>query len=948
VSASTSDRFRRVDVVLDAALDLPTEDQEAYIARACGNDALLRAEVMQLLSAHHRSGSMLDAPLARLAPLLFEKPDAEEATPARVGPFRVVRAIGAGGMGQVFLGEREDGQFQQRVALKLIRHPTPGLVRRFLEERRILALLEHPNIAHLVDGGITQEGLPYFAMEFVEGEPIDRYCTSRNLSLDQRLVLFEHVCEAVSYAHQHLIIHRDLKSSNILVTAGGRVKLLDFGIAKLIDASGGGASADETRTGFRVMTPDVAAPEQVQGRPISTATDVYALGMLLYTLLAGERPYDVRGKSAAEIERIVCDVVPAAPSSRAPTELRRRIRGDLDLIVMTALQKQEERRYQSPTALAEDVHRFREGRAIHARPDSARYRLAKFIARHRAAVAVVCAAALALAAAGARERILRNRAELAARKATEVEGFLINVFEVADPFAWSEVDRGAISARDLLDRGAKRIDSTLATQPEVQAELRTVLGRVYSSLGLFAQATPLLERSLAQRKSLVGERDTSVATAMDLLGNTLAQQDRHDEAERLLRDALALRRSLLGNRDKLTGETLEHLATLLENRSRLAAAESLHREVLMINRGAFGDSSMEVANSLNNIALVLYRTGKYAEAEPMYRQALDIGLRRVGAQHALTSSTMQNLAQTLQARGKLDEAEEYFRRALAAKRAILGDAHPAVTVTLNNLGQFLVNSRGRPDEAEVLTREALALDRKIFGEHHTYVGEGLRNLGVILRAKGQFRQADSAFRTALDIDRPLVGERSEKMANLYGQLSQTRYQLGDSLEGVRLMRESLSRYREILGPTHRNTLITMANLARQLTEAGGAAEAEQLARTVLSELDSADAGERTQYIITTRTLGAAILAQGRARDALPFLARALDMTRRDVGEEHLRTGHAQLSYGSALLALGRRAEAEPLLRAANMMLQKHTTDQPRLAAQARAAIAALNARAPRE
>ena len=948
MSASTNDRFRRVDALFDAVLDLPTTDQAAFIERACGDDATLRAEVVQLLRAHHRSGSILDAPAAQLSPLLLDGAGAlADPIPDRIGPFRVVRAIGEGGMGQVFLGERADGQFEQRVALKVIRHPVPGLVRRFLEERRILALLEHPHIARLVDGGITSDGLPYFAMEFVDGEPIDRYCDARNLSLDDRLMLFERVCDVVSYAHQHLIIHRDLKPANILVRSDGEVKLLDFGIAKLLDAPGGQPRLDETRTGFRVMTPDVAAPEQVLGRPVSTATDVYALGVLLYALITGERPYDVRGKSPAEIERIVCDQIPPAPSLRAPAALRRRLRGDLDLIVMTALQKQEERRYQSPAALALDLRRFRGGEAILARPDSARYRLGKFIVRHRTSVTVVGLLAATVAAGATRERVLRNRAEVAARKAKEVESFLIGVFDVADPLGWSEADRGAVSARDLLDRGARRIDSTLVSEPEVQADLRAVLGRVYTNLGLYARATPLLERSLEQRRTLRGSEDSSVATTMDLLGTALAEQDRQDEGERLLRGALERRRRLFGDTSDATAQSMEHLATLLEGRAQYAAADSLHRGVLAIKQSLFGDSSVEVANSLNNVALVRYEMSKYDEAEPLYRRALAIQLRRLGEQHALTAATMHNLAQTLQSGGKLEEAERYYRRSLAAKRATLGDAHPSVTIGLNNLGLFLALQRGQLEEGEALVRQAVTLDRKTFGDRHTYVAEGLRNLGIILRMKGRFVQADSVIREAIVIDRALLAEPHEKIANLYGQLAQVRYQLGDSTEAIRLMRESLSQFRTLLGESHLSTLITTANLARLLTLGGGAAESESLARALLSRLDSANVAHRPQYIGTTATLGAALLTQGRVDDALPILDRALAMARRAWGEENVSTALARVWYGSALVAKGRYAEAEPLLRAAQATLQKHRADQPRLAQRADAAMAVLAARSAR-
>ena len=948
-SANTNadDRFRRVDAVFDAVLDQPTAAQAAFVEHACGDDAELREEVMQLLRAHHRA-SLLDAPVARLAPhLLGGRDDLVEAPPERVGAFRIVRSIGQGGMGQVFLGERDDGQFAQRVALKLIRYEAPGLVRRFLEERRILALLEHPNIARLVDGGITRDGMPYFAMEFVAGEPIDKYCASRNLATDERLELFEDVCDAVSYAHQHLIVHRDLKPSNILVTAEGRVKLLDFGIAKLLDAPGRKSSSGETRLGARVMTPDVAAPEQVRGEPVSTATDVYALGVLLYMMLTGERPYDLRDRSAAEIERIVCEVVPPPPSTKAPEPRQRRIRGDLDLIVMTALQKKPERRYQSPGAFVADIRRFRQGHAILARPDSTRYRLGKFVSRHRAAVAAAALLTAAVASGAVRERVLRHRAQVEARTASAVEQFLVSVFDVADPYAFAQRDRGTISARDLLDRGAKRVDATLSDQPEVQAELRTVLGRVYTNLGLLDQATPLLARALEQRRAIHGDRDTSVARTMGLLGASLAQQDKYDEAEQLLRDALEVRLRLLGRNHPATAESMEQLATLLENTTRVPAAESLYRQSLVIHRSVFGDSAMEVANTLNNLGVVRYRQAAFDDAESLYRQSLDITVSRVGEQHAQSAETMHNLAQTLQSLGKMDEAEEFYRRALDNKRAVLGDAHPSVTIGLNNLGIFLATTRGKVDEAEALTREALSLDRKIFGDRHTYVAEGLRNLGVILRTRGRFEEADTTIREALDIDRELLGERHEKMANLYGQLAQCRYQLGNYPDAIRYMRRSLELYRVLLAEGHRNTAITMGNLARYLAESGNGAEAETLARTALAQFDSAQAGPRPFHIITLRTLGASLLAQRRADEALPVLERAYDMARRDFGEGDIRTLHTQLSFGNALLAKGRYAQAAPLIRSADSTFQARKVVQPRLAAEGAAAVAALNARALR-
>jgi serine/threonine-protein kinase len=950
VSTSPTDRFRRVDAVFDAVLDLPDGEQTAFIDRECGGDEAMRAEVLDLLRAFHRPDGFLDTLAVRLAaPILEEAAALDEAAPERIGPFRVVREIGRGGMGRVFLGERADGQFEQRVALKLIQRGTPGLVRRFIEERRILALLEHPGIARLVDGGLTADGLPYFAMELVDGEPIDRYCDTHALTLDGRIALFTKVCDAVSYAHQHLVIHRDLKPSNILVTPAGQVKLLDFGIAKLLGSDAAGTHVtrtdvtrtDVTRTELRVMTPEFAAPEQVRGTAISTATDVYSLGVLLYRLLAGERPYEIRGKSLVEIERIICEDVPPRPSSRAPVRLQRQLRGDLDLIVMTALQKQEQRRYQSPAALAEDLQRFREGRAILARPDTARYRLVKFVGRHRAAVSVAALLMVGLVGVASRERQLRNRAEVEARKAMEVESFLVRVFDVADPNAWSEPEGGSITARELLDRGASRIDSTLADQPEVQAELRGVLGRVYTNLGLYDKAAPLLQRALAQRTSLRGPQDAAVAENMDLLGAALVQMDKYDEAEPLLRRALDQRRRLLGNTHAATAETIDHLATLFQQRNEYAAAEPLFREALAIRQSLFGDTAVEVGNSLNNLGLILYRRGAYAEAESLYERSLEIKLRRLGEHHALTAATMQNLAQTLQLRGKFAQAETYHRRALAAKRKALGNVHPSVTISLNNLANLLTRQMGRLDEGEALAREALALDRQIFGEKHSYVAASLANLGVILRLKGEFAEAEKALRQSMDVDRALFGELNARVASSLGSIAQTRFYAGDGAAAIALMRQSLAQYRQLLGEAHLSTIVTTGNLGYMLAEYGDPVEAESLSRAVLSRLDSAKSEHRAQILSSELSLGKALLAQGRIDESLPILERVTGMVRKQSGEGHWRTGDALLAYGTALAAKRRYADAEPVLRAARAALEKNRRAQPRPAARAAAAIARL-------
>jgi tetratricopeptide (TPR) repeat protein len=935
-SVSPVERFRRIDALFDAALDLSPDEQDAYLAGVAGDDAELRGEVERLLRAHRQCDALFSASAAELAAPLFDNTEllTLSGSPDRIGPWRIVRAIGQGGMGDVYLGERADGQFEQRAAIKVIQQGTPGLVRRFLEERRILALLEHPGIARLIEGGLTPGGLPYFAMELVDGVPIDQYCNDHDVSLDARVELVAQVCDAVGYAHHHLVIHRDLKPSNILVTPAGRMKLLDFGIAKVLN------ERDRTQTQGAVMTPEFAAPEQVLGEVVSTATDVYALGVVLYLVLTGTLPHDVRDKTLVELAHIHAEKQPPRPSSRVFDSQRRRLRGDLDLIVMTALQKEPARRYQSPDALAEDLRRFLKGHPILARPDTARYRVRKFVGRHRMAVALAASAVVLLGAAAARERLLRHRAEIETRKAREVGDFLVSVFDVADPYAATPTSGSDVTARALLERGTRRIDSTLARQPEVQAELRGVLGRVYSSLGIFDRSAALLRETLAQHKGLYHEPNLTIAEDLDRLGDVLLKQDRYDEAEPLLKEALAQRRKLLGATDDATAETLDHLAWLYERRNDFAASEPLFREALSIRRRLFGDTTAVVGESLNNLALLLYEKGSYGEAETLYREALRINVRHLGENHPQTAQTIHNLAQIAERRGNFAEAESLYRRALAAKRRSLGNLHPSVTVNLNNLGQLLI-SRGRVDEAEPLIREALALDRQIFGEKHSYVAESQRNLGVVLRQKGEFAEAEQYFRGSLAINRQVYGPEHRAVATNLNDIGNIRRLRGDLPGAVEYFRQAVAMARRTMGDDYISTIVVTINLGRALEAQGKAAEAEELLRGVAAKLDASNAERLPWYLNAQTGVGLALVAQGRAAEARDLLEPVVKLSSEKLGEEHVRTADARLALGKALLATKEYARAEPELHAASAALESKRKVQPFLAADARAALGDL-------
>ena len=701
MTASPTDRFRRVDSVFDAVIDLPSDEQQAYVDRVCAGDEALRTEVLELLRAYHHSESFLESPAVQIAaPFLEAAAALAGPAPDRIGPFRVSREIGRGGMGRVFLGERADGQFEQRVAIKLIQHGTPGIVRRFVEERRILALLEHPGIARLVDGGITAGGLPYFAMELVEGEPIDRYCDSRELTLDQRLELFASVCDAVSYAHQHLIIHRDLKPSNILVTTAGQVKLLDFGIAKLLGVS---AADDLTRTEFSVMTPEFAAPEQVSGKAISTATDVYSLGVLLYMLLTGERPYDVRGKSPSEVERIVCTELPPKPSTKAPAAFARRVRGDLDLIVLTALHKQEQRRYQSPAALAHDLQRFRQGRAILARPDSARYRMGKFIGRNRTAVTLTTAAALALVGATVfsvvqmREaQAQRQEAERAAQRATALSE-LQTVFagDTRDPDGKPLPPAGRIAMAEGI------VMRRFGKDPDLVSSLIADLSTRHLEAGDLHAQRRMLGRAQAVARD--GKAFNALAMASCLRANNYWLEDVLDSARADVDEAKAALAAAPRRDPDIQSLCLEAEGKWLQATGQPDSGIALLKQAVAIAEGPAASS--QYLGLKNSLADVLRLSGRTREAVPYFRQIL-ADLEQLGYGEAESFPNVVNyLATSLLDLGEYAELDSTMRRVIREREAIHGEGRvPSLIAFLHARAQLRL---GAIDSADLWLARAL-------------------------------------------------------------------------------------------------------------------------------------------------------------------------------------------------------------------------------------------------
>jgi len=940
------DRRARVDALFDRALDVPAEQRAALLAAACGDEPALRQEVEELLRLAAAPAGQLDPRALASGPLWQEVlaalgTDETPAAATTVGRWCLLGELGRGGMGVVHLAERADGELRQRAALKLLHggFASPEAMRRFEQERQILANLDHPRIARLLDGGRADDGRPFFVMELVDGRPIDRYCDEERLTVRERLRLFLEVGGAVEHAHRALVVHRDLKPSNIVVTDGGDVKLLDFGIAKLLQPDGQDEQLTReqlTRTLSRPLTPEYASPEQVLGRPITVGADVYQLGLLLYELLVGRRAYRVPTSSALEIERVVCHVEPRRPSAalHAPAEesvddaigaeeiaarrrtspraLARQLRGDLDTIVLEALRKEPERRYPSVARLVDDVERYLGSRPITARGDSIGYRAARFAVRHRLALGAAAAVFVLLAGwaiTATRQGVAlgreRDRARAEATKARQVKGLVLRLFARSNP----EEARGEeVTARELLDRGWAEVEEELAGQPEVQVELLETVGRVYRELGLYDRARPRLDRALALARGLRGDSPL-LATVLRSHGQLRRDLGELDGAREELREALKLQRARFGAIHPEVAETLSELAHTRQQQGDLRAGEALFRQALTIRRGLFGAEHVEVAESLSELGSSLRRQGRYAEAEPMLREALEQRRLLLPPHHPQIATSLSNLALVLQNLERLEEAEPLYREALQEVIAVRGESHPYVAVTMNNLARLL-RTRGALGDAETLLRRALAIRRTALGPRHPQVAMNLNDLGRLLDDRGDLAGAEASYREALAIYAPDHAWRSTTLSNL-GRVLEARH---DYRGAERAYCEALADQRARYGNDHERVGVELDRLGIVLHRQGDFAGAEASLREALEVFRKALPENHTRLAEALVPLGQLLVERGRAAEAEPLLREALAIRSAGFGAGDRRTAEAAAVLRRVLLALGRRAEAETTSR----------------------------------
>jgi eukaryotic-like serine/threonine-protein kinase len=860
--------------IIERARALGPSERSEYVRRACGADETLLSRVLLALSKDVADpGFWDDVAAGEGGQARFEQPLEGQ----RLGPYRIVRKLGSGGMGDVYLAERADEEYQQQVAIKLVRGGlfSTQVQSRLRMERQILATLQHPNIARLLDGGRTGDGTPYLVMEYIEGEPIDTYCNRRRLPIEARIQLIRTVCTAVHYAHQNLIVHRDLKPNNILITAQGVPKLLDFGIAKLLDTRQSAQTLAVTHAEYRVMTPAHASPEQVRGDVITTASDIYVLGVLLYEQLCGRRPFQLIGASLLDMERIICDEEAPPPSAMVehsaresleliddivtcrattPARLVKQLRGDLDNIVGMAMRKEPERRYSSAEQLAADLDRHLTGQPVLAAKDTWLYRTKKFVGRHALAVAASAVAFVTLMAFATitfvqAQRIAYERDVATAERtrAEAVSSFLVELFELSDP---SRSRGNQVTARELLDIGARRVHLGLTQQPDTRATLLGTIGTVYRSLGLYSDSVALLREALDSRIRIHGERHAEVAAARAALGVALCQQGDQAGCERQLDAALAMQRELLGPTAMEVGRTLMSQGQLAQLRGDLTLAERLFGESLEIYRMQGKERTSDGSSVMNELANLYSYRGEADRAVTMYRAALDIDRQALGSDHPQVGMQVQNLALTLHMQGKLEEAEPLYAESMQILGKVFGERHPQTIDAAANYGRFL-HRRGELARAEAVLNRVVDLDRQARGERHPYVAHDLSNRGTLLIDMLRWADAERDFRAALDI------------------------------------------YAESLPTDHPFVASALTGLGRCQLEQKRITEAEQTLRRATQIAAKALAADSPQLAVANSTLGRVLMAQNRHDEAAPLLRESYPILAKTQGDDALITQHAR-------------------------------------------------------
>ena len=765
--------WHNVKEIFLAALEKDAEKRAAFLDEVCAADADLRGEVESLLASHEESADFIEVPAFKVGEVFTNGANAKEKL---IGNYKILKEIGTGGMGVVYLAAREDEQFRKRVAIKLVKRglDTEDVLRRFRNERQILASLHHPHIASLLDGGTSGDGLPYFVMEYIEGSPLLQYCDEHQLSVNERLDLFKTICSAVQHAHQNLVIHRDLKPSNILITHDGEVKLLDFGVAKFLNPELMGENLSQTQTQFRVMTPEYASPEQVRGGHITTATDIYSLGIILYELLTGSRPFKLKDTSPEEMMRLICNTEPTAPSaisnfkfqisnSEAKSNVNRQsqignrkfLKGDLDNIILTALRKEPSRRYKSVEAFAGDIDRYLKGLPVTARPNTFNYRASKFIKRHK--VGVFAASLILMSLIGGivvsvwQARNARREKE----KAEVVNQFLQALLGASNPETNLSRSNGHdTTVKELLDEASSRLETEdLSSQPEVKAELQKIIGLSYLTQGQYDAANKNLDAAIDAQKKLYGENSPETLQTLVIIADLWINKGKYEEADKFYRQRL----SILRTEQQKGNINTDYLFTAIYDFALLRRAQGDSREAEMLIREALSlrsqtssemKSSIGIAESV--LALTLADQGNFDEAEKIVRDKLTELRRQSNLENSEYCGGLTMFASILTEKGEYDEAEKNLTEAENTYRKLYRDTYLPLGDNLRIQAQTLYFQNKFP-EAEAKINECLEIYNQGTSRKYANYAAALVIQGLILNKTNRAAEAEKILREAVKI-----------------------------------------------------------------------------------------------------------------------------------------------------------------------------------------------------
>src|SRR5437016_2783825 len=867
-------RWEQIQALFHEVADLPDPAQRASLEAQCAEDPTLMTEVLSVLGEDARGDSPLDRDAAHVAAEVLDEGIPTALLDQTFGPYRLKEALGQGGMGVVYLAERED--LGSVAAIKILRDAwlSPDRRERFASEQRTLAQLNHPAIARLYDADTLPDGTPWFVMEYVEGVPLTTFCEEHGSSIPERLGLFRAVCEAVEHAHRHLIVHRDLKPSNILVKPDGSVKLLDFGIAKQLDSLEG--PVDRTRTGMRLMTPAYAAPEQILGEPVGMHTDIYTLGVVLYELLTGRLPFDLANRTPSDAETVIVEQRRVRPSAAAKERsVSRQAWADLDVLCLTAMHIEPQRRYRTVEALIRDIDHYLAGEPLEARPDTFGYRLGKYVRRNWRPVSAATASFIVVVSLvlfyTLRLATARNAAVAEAARTQRIQHFMLNLFQGGEE-AVGPAD--SLRVVTLVDRGVRDAQS-LDGEPAVQAELYETLGSIYQKLGKLDRADSLLRSALDRRRTLFGSDHPEVAKSLVALGRLRLDQAEYQEAERLVREGLAMSQRHRRPGDPAIASATVALGQVLEESGKYDEGINVLEQAVRLRGMAPAQPTTELAASMRELANTHYYAGHLAVADSLDRLVLALTRKLNGERHPLVAEDLINLGAVQHEWGHYQEAERYYREALDITQAFYGPSHYKTAAGLTVLGRALIFQKGY-DDAMPLFQRALVIRERVFGKVHPQVASTLNEMAGIALARDKFGEAEALSSRVLAIYRTVYGSKHQfvatgvsNLASVY--MAQRRYARAEPL-----VREAVDIYSETQAGEHLNTGIARIKLGRTVLRQGRYAEAARETLTGYQILTKQTDPAGSWLVAARKDLVAAYDSLGQPEKAAPFRAELAD------------------------------------------------------------------------